>query len=488
LANIEDPPSPLINIFNGDVQIFPIFLSSRLPKNLLMKKQLACKSNTSLKSRADVDNHATVLLCGDTILTRWLDFRDTSPLAGLSTLLEGADVRFTNLEAPFNGWAGPPNANEIIHLSARSEMARILAELGFNLCSAANNHALDYGTQGLTRSMLALEAAKLPFAGIGHDLWEASRPVYLDVPCSRVALIACTSTMESGWQAADKAHGVEARPGVNPMRFTQSFTLTRTHFDNLVWLSRALSFDKVENWHVWMGHRAPLDDTENELRFLNHIFRAGSSNQVSSEAHSVDFERLISRTQEAAQLADYVIVSIHSHEFEDDIERPAQFLVDVARNCIKAGAHLIAVSGPHLLRGAELFESGIIFYGLGNFLFQYETMDRVPAEGYVNAGLDPRKSHLGEFMDTAIRGLRADRRYWESVVPVCVLRDGRLAEAKVYPIEISNGSGRSKRGTPKMAANGRGKRILEHFNQLCRPFGTNFEINHGVGILKIEEP
>jgi hypothetical protein len=270
------------------------------------------------------------------------------------------------------------------------------------------------------------------------------------------------------------------------MRITQNFTLTRSHFDSLV--SQALRFDKAENWHVWMGHRAPLDDRENELRFLNHVFRAGSSNQISLEAHSVDFERLITRTREAAQLADYVIISIHSHEFEDDIEKPAQFLVDMAKSCIKAGAHMVAVSGPHLLRGAELFENGIIFYSLGNFLFQYETMDRVPAEGYVNAGLDPSKNHLGEFMDTAIPGLRADRRYWESVVPLCVWRGGRLVEAKVYPIEISNGSCRSKRGTPKLATNGRDKSILEYFNELCRPFGTHFELNHGVGILKIEKP
>jgi Bacterial capsule synthesis protein PGA_cap len=323
--------------------------------------------------------------------------------------------------------------------------------------------------------MRALKAAKLLFAGIGHDLWEASRPVNLDVPSARVGLIACTSTMESGWQAADQSHGVDARPGVNPLRFTQDFTLTRSHFDSLVSLSRALSFDKVEDWHVWMGHRTPVEDTQNELRFLDRMFRAGPSNQVSSQVHSPDFERLIMRTREAAQLADYVIISIHSHEFEDDLEKPAQSLVDVARKCISAGAHVVAVSGPHVLRGAELFESGIIFYSLRNFFFQYETMDRVPAEGYVSVGLDPRKSHLGEFMDKAIPGLRADPRYWESVVPVCVFRHGRLAEAKVFPIEISNQNRRSKRGTPELATKGRDKTILERFNQLCRPFGTQFE-------------
>jgi len=135
-----------------------------------------------------MDQSTRVLLCGDTIITRALDLSEKSLLAGVRRLLKSADVRFTNLEAPFNGYAGSPNANEIIHLSTDPEMAKIVAELGFNLCSGANNHALDYGTEGLLRSMNALKEAKVLYAGIGHDLWQASRPVYLDVSGGRFAL------------------------------------------------------------------------------------------------------------------------------------------------------------------------------------------------------------------------------------------------------------------------------------------------------------
>jgi len=435
-------------------------------------------------SERSIDQSTRVLLCGDTIITRALDLGEKSRLAGIRSLLKSADVRFTNLEAPFNGYAGSPNANEIIHLSTDPAMAQIVAELGFNLCSAANNHALDYGTEGLLRSMDALKAARILYTGIGHDLWEASRPVYLDVPGCRFALVACTSTMERGWQAADQGYGIDARPGVNPLRYTEVFTVVRTHFDRLVSLSRALSFDQVEDWHVWMGHRLPLDDTQSELRFLGHVFRVGPSNQVLSQAHSRDCERLIMRIREASGLADYVMVSIHSHEFEHDIEKPTQFLVDVARQCIKAGAHVVAVSGPHLLRGVELFEGGAIFYSLGNFLFQYESMDRVPTEGYVNAGLDPSEEHMSEFMEKAIPGLRADPRYWESVVPVCVFGQGRLAQIEVYPIEISKQASKSERGTPYLATKGRDKMIMERFNRLCELFGTHFKVSHGPGILK----
>jgi Bacterial capsule synthesis protein PGA_cap len=422
---------------------------------------------------------------GDTILTRTPNPRGSCP--GIRGLLESADVRFTNLETPFNDYAGSPDANEIIHLSASPEMAYLVAKSGFNLCSAANNHALDYGTEGLSRSISALKAANVRFAGIGHDLWEASGPVYLDVAGCRFGLIACTSTLERGWQAADQALGVDSRPGVNPLRFTQVFTLTREHFDGLVSLAHALSFDRVEDWHVWMGHRPPLEDPQNELRFLDQAFRLGPSNQTLTQANSADCERLLGRTREASQLTDYVVISIHSHEFEQELEKPPQFLIDIARKCIQAGAHAVAVTGPHLLRGAELFEGGIIFYSLGNFFFQYETMERVPAEGYANAGLDPSTSHLGEFMEKAIPGLRADPRYWESVVPVCIFRQGRLAQVEIHPIDISKPSSKSQRGTPYLAANDRGKEILERFNELCLPFGTRFKINHGSGVWNTEE-
>src|SRR5258705_5409176 len=147
---------------------FQYFYGRKRIKMFLMTDQPPRKRTTGEQLKTHVDKYARVLLCGDTILTRRLDLRETGPFAGIRTVLESADVRFTNLETPFNGYAGPPNANEIIHLSTSPEMAQILAELGFNLCSAANNHALDYGTEGLVRTMSVLKAAKVLFTGIGH--------------------------------------------------------------------------------------------------------------------------------------------------------------------------------------------------------------------------------------------------------------------------------------------------------------------------------
>jgi hypothetical protein len=38
--------------------------------------------------------------------------------------------------------------------------------------------------------------------------------------------------------------------------------------------------------------------------------------------------------------------------------------------------------GPHVLRGIEIFKGKPVFYSLGDFIFQNETLLRLPAENY----------------------------------------------------------------------------------------------------------
>ena len=69
-----------------------------------------------------------------------------------------------------------------------------LRSFGMNILSCANNHALDYSYEGLERTLHYLEAADFPFCGIGRNLADAARPVYLDTVGGRYALIGCTMT------------------------------------------------------------------------------------------------------------------------------------------------------------------------------------------------------------------------------------------------------------------------------------------------------
>lgn len=81
--------------------------------------------------------------------------------------------------------------------------------------------------------------------------------------------------------------------------------------------------------------------------------------------------------REARYMADYVVVSMHSHELRGtDKEEPDQFFVEFAHRCIDAGAHAIVGTGPHLLRPIEIYKGCPIFYSLGDFIIQLETIQK----------------------------------------------------------------------------------------------------------------
>ena len=83
-------------------------------------------------------------LTGDSMITRSaVGSRDES-VAGLVTLIRGADVAFTNLEVLPNDFRGYPAVESGgTHLAANRSVLAHLTDMGFDLFSCANNHALD---------------------------------------------------------------------------------------------------------------------------------------------------------------------------------------------------------------------------------------------------------------------------------------------------------------------------------------------------------
>ena len=62
---------------------------------------------------------------------------------------------------------GTPVPGESIHLSTHPAVDGNLLKLGFNLFATANNHALDYGIEGLRRQLTTLSELGMVHAGIG---------------------------------------------------------------------------------------------------------------------------------------------------------------------------------------------------------------------------------------------------------------------------------------------------------------------------------
>jgi poly-gamma-glutamate synthesis protein (capsule biosynthesis protein) len=74
-------------------------------------------------------------------------------------------------------------------------------------------------------------------------------------------------------------------------------------------------------------------------------------------ANPTDLARAEKAIYEASLQADYVMISIHSHEISGTTkEEPAQFLEEFCRFCIDKGANAVIGHGPHLLRPIEIYK------------------------------------------------------------------------------------------------------------------------------------
>lgn len=81
-------------------------------------------------------------------------------MAAAKPYVEAADYAVVNLETTLSG--GPPYSGYPA-FNSPDDMARDLKALGFDLCLTANNHSLDRGFSGLSRTLDVLDQA-----GLGH--------------------------------------------------------------------------------------------------------------------------------------------------------------------------------------------------------------------------------------------------------------------------------------------------------------------------------
>lgn len=141
-----------------------------------------------------------------------------------------------------------------------------------------------------------------------------------------------------------------------------------------------------------------------------------------------DMERVEKEIIEAKKQADIVLVSFHGHETDgEDTTVPSMFLETFSRRCVDAGADAVIGHGPHELRGIEIYHGAPIFYSLGNFLFETETVEKQPYDAYINKKM-PQKG-----------------------VPVLIGDEN----------------------------------VLAYLAELSKPYGTEMEIKDGVGTIRL---
>lgn len=417
----------------------------------------------------------TMALTGDAIITRRLSPYREPGFLRLIELIRGADVAFTNLEVLFHDFEPyPMHASGGTYMRAEPELAKELAWAGFDLVSLANNHTGDYGVEGMRLTIGYVRDAGLVAAGAGENLYEAREARFLETHGGRVALISLASTFTDHSVAGKPKGAVRGRPGLSPLRHTRTRIITRAQADAMREGLRGAGID------VGDGERFSV---------FGERFATGETPGTRTEPDPEDVAEIAAVVRNAAALADYVIVTIHAHE-GGARPAPADFVTTFARAMIDAGADVFVGHGPHYLRGIELYRNKPIFYSLGDFIFQNETLLRLPWENYARYELGEDR-HVADFNaaryanDT--RGFPVSREIWESVVAVPRWRGRQLVDIQLYPITLGFGTPPAQRGRPLLADAALGRKIIDDLIERSRPLGTTIEWRDGIGVIRIPD-
>lgn len=233
-----------------------------------------------------------------------------------------------NLETPLTTRGRP--ATKLVAWRSPPQAAHLLRDLGIDVVSLANNHALDYGVEGLADTLEALAQAEVDVAGAGMDLDQALAPALIEFDRrTRVALVAVACTLPLGFPAG------KDRAGVAPIRVSTSY-----------------AFD-------------PIDLQEEP---------GCSPTFIHTEADSDDVAQICQRLAALKEKGYLVIVSIHwGNAFQKKL---AEYQRPLARALVEAGCDLIVGHHPHTFHGVEIMESSVVLYSLGNFVMDAELVDR----------------------------------------------------------------------------------------------------------------
>lgn len=357
---------------------------------------------------------------GDMIFNEQLSTRTEPCFRQLFRIFREADVAYGNLEFSMN--RHPEAKRTFYDFRTDPEFAWEVAALGINLVGMANNHALDFGPKGLTDCLDALDGAGIHHAGAGATLEEAREP------------------------ATVKIQGQQARVGLlSYLRF---------------WTPRFRSRDAS----------APSLATIDPAVVLVADGKGGVQSVEAlqeGDVQAMEEDLLLARRHH-----DHVLVALHNHDvshhraFGIQDRTPDNDAVMFHR-AVDAGAAAVLGSGPHVLRGVEVYKGKPIFYSLSNFIYQYRTPGRIPVDlVHQRDGEMPRPANTPA----------ADRRdlpeIFECVVARMTFRKDVLKRVELIPVSLDREG--PLYGAPRLPGTQRGREILDRLRRLSEPYGTRF--------------
>jgi len=364
-----------------------------------------------------------VTAVGDMIFNQQISTLPEPHHRQLLRLMQEADIAYGNLEFSLND--RPELQRVFYNFRAPTDFVWELAAIGINLVSMANNHALDFGPDGLRDCLKALDRASIGHAGAGLTLAEARAPETERVQ-SQTTRFALLSTMR-------------------------------------YWTSRYRCADPAE----------PCLATIDPAEIL--VAKEGGGTETVEGLLAADVAAMEDDIVIAKRHHDVVMVSLHNH---DRSHHRAYGIQDTTppndeimyRRAIDAGADMVIGSGPHVLRGIEIYKGKPIFYSLSNFIYQYRTPDKIPIDL-----IHQRDGEIARPTNVSVYDRRDPREIFQGVMVRMTINAAKLTRVELIPFTIDDEG--PLYGVPRMASAERGREIIGLLGRLSEPYGTRIVDN-----------
>lgn len=230
---------------------------------------------------------------GDVMLERYVSKHILSgkdPFEDVKEILRESSIAFINLETSV-GSNGTEVSSKAYTFQTPPERLIYITNAGIDVVSLANNHAMDYGDEGMEETLAFLDLYGIDHTGAGMDYEEAVIPVIYSNEMITVCVLAFGDIYPTSLYADDDEPGI-----------------------------------------------AMLEE-----------------------------EGVLAEIEKWKDSADILIISLHTGiEYQDT---PTSGQKDFAHDFIDAGADLVIMHHPHEIQGMELYNDRMIFYSLGNFIF-----------------------------------------------------------------------------------------------------------------------
>jgi len=336
----------------------------------------------------------------------------------LLRLMQEADIAYGNLEFSIND--RPELQRVFYNFRTPTGFVWELAAIGINLVSMANNHALDFGPEGLADCLKALDRAAIGHAGAGLTLAEARAPD--------------TERVQS--------------------QTTRFALLARMRY----WTSRYRCSDPS----------GPCLATIDPAEIL--VAKEGGGTETVEGLLAADVSAMEDDVVLAKRHHDVVMVSLHNHDRShhraygvQDTTPPNDEIM--YRRAIDAGADLVIGSGPHVLRGIEIYQGKPIFYSLANFIYQYRTPEAIPIDL-----IHQRDGEIARPTNVSVWDRRDPREIFQGVMVRMTINAGKLTRIELIPFTIDDEG--PLYGVPRLPSTARGREIIELVQRLSAPYGT----------------